>query len=90
MELWHQLALGALSVILLSQLIARSDRALRARRWSPLIYIPLMLAAAISIHRSLGLPGYVWGWLGLTFMLDELVSDIRLSWRARRARQPAA
>ena len=91
MELWLKLALGSLTLVVLAQLVAGSDRALRARRWSPLIYFPLMILGVLRTHGWMDLPAaYVWSWLGVTLMADQLVSELRRDWRNRGSRQPVA
>jgi hypothetical protein len=91
MDLWVKLALGSLALVLVAQTLAGSDGALRARRWTTLLYLALMLVAALDASGWLEVPvAYLWGWTALTLMFDQLVSEVRLGWRNRRHRQPAA
>ena len=91
MELWTKFALGTVGLVCLAQIVGGGDRALRARRWAALLYIPLMALALLRTLGWLQVPApHVWSWLGFTMMLDQLVSEVRLNWRNRRARQPVA
>jgi hypothetical protein len=91
MELWVKLVLGSLALLLVAQAVAGSDGALRTRRWAPLLYVPLMLVAALDTSGTLEIPaGYLWHWAAITLGCDQLLSEVRLDWRNRRHRQPVA
>lgn len=91
MELWVKLALGTFVLLLVTQSLAGSDRALRARRWAPLIYLPVMLVAALDASGWVTVPAaYLVGWAGAALMCDHLASQVRLDWRNRQRDQPVA
>ena len=85
MELWLKLMFGALALVLLGQFVARGDRALRARRWAPLIYLPLMLVGTIEASEA----GVWWYWAAITLLFDQLAREVRLDWRVRHRRSVA-
>jgi hypothetical protein len=76
---------------LAAQLIAGSDRALRARRWTPWLLVPLAIVKLLETKATGVTALELWAQrLGLGIFSDWFVSDLRRAWRARRHRASVA
>jgi hypothetical protein len=76
---------------LVVQLLAGSDRALRVRRWTPWLLVPLAVVILLETRAAGVTTLELWAQrLALGIFVDWFVSDLRRAWRARRHRASVA